>query len=105
LIIPPDAIIPPEKLTRYLLVPKPINDKSRYLARAGFDLASAPALEMAIRQGTAQNQALEDRTETHGTFYNVQCTLTGPNGNSLPVVLVWLQRVDGIFTFVTLIPD
>ncbi len=34
--IPSDAIIPDEKLTRYLLVPKARNDKSKFLAQAGF---------------------------------------------------------------------
>ena len=37
--IPPDALIAPEKLTKYLLVPLSKSDKSRYLARAGFNLA------------------------------------------------------------------
>ena len=34
--IPDDAIIPEEKLTRYLLVPHPSDDKSKFLAQAGF---------------------------------------------------------------------
>jgi len=103
--IPSDAIIAREKLTRYLLVPKPTNDKCHYLAQAGFDQSNAPALEAAIRQGTTQNAAVIERVNEHGTYYNVRCSLTGPRGVALPVVLVWLRRLDAVFSFVTLIPD
>ena len=34
--IPADAEIATEKLTHYLLVPKPLDDKSKFLMRAGF---------------------------------------------------------------------
>jgi hypothetical protein len=36
--IPADAIIVESKLTKYLLVFKPRNDKSQFLAQAGFFL-------------------------------------------------------------------
>ena len=34
--IPVEAVIPEEKLTRYLLLHREYDDKSRYLAQAGF---------------------------------------------------------------------
>jgi hypothetical protein len=34
--IPEDLIIPDDKITRYLLVQKARNDKSKFLAQAGF---------------------------------------------------------------------
>ena len=34
--IPSDAVIPRDKLTKYLLVFQPENDKSQFLAQAGF---------------------------------------------------------------------
>jgi len=40
MLIPPDAEIASEKLTHYLLVPKPLDDKSKFLARAGFSPAN-----------------------------------------------------------------
>jgi hypothetical protein len=103
--IPPDAIIAPEKLTRYLLVHRPTSDKSKFLALAGFNQSNHLELEAAIRQVTNQNDAQEDRTEEHGTFYNVFGSLSGPNRVALRVKLVWLRRLDGIFSFVTLVPD
>lgn len=38
--IPADAIIPEDKLTRYLLVPREYDDKSRFLSQAEFTLAN-----------------------------------------------------------------
>lgn len=103
--IPLDAIIPQSKLTGYLLVRRPRNDKSQYLLRAGFDQTNPDELEAAIRKTTAAGDATADRLTEHGTFYNVYGSLTGPLGVVLTVKLVWLQRVDGLFTFVTLVPD
>lgn len=39
--IPPDAIIPMEKLTAYLLVARDWDDKSKLLAQAGFSVPKA----------------------------------------------------------------
>jgi hypothetical protein len=103
--IPPNAIIPPEKLTRYLLVPRPWDDKSRFLAQAGFSLSDPDRLENAIRQTVAQFEAFEDGTNDYGTFFRVEGDLIGPNGCTLQVVLIWLQwRLDGTHHFVTLKP-
>jgi hypothetical protein len=103
--IPPDALIAPEKLTKYLLVRRVKDDKSRYMARAGFHLSDPQVLAAAIRRASQQAEATIDRANEHGIYYNVCCELTGPNGHKLPVVLVWLLRLDGIYSFVTLVPD
>jgi len=58
--IPPNAIIPFDKLTNYLLIPKRKNDKSKFLWQAGFTLDNAHALEQAIRSLIAANEAVED---------------------------------------------
>jgi hypothetical protein len=47
--IPEDLIIPDAKITGYLLVPKPRNDKSKFLAQAGFTLENSEALKLAIQ--------------------------------------------------------
>jgi hypothetical protein len=103
--IPPDAIIPDHKLTRYLLIYKPRNDKSQFLAQAGFTRLNPEDLCAALRILIEDNEAIEDRINEYGTFYQVTGTLIGTNGISLPVVTVWLQRqVDGNFQFITLKP-
>jgi hypothetical protein len=103
--IGPDAIIAPEKLTQYLLVPLRKNDKSKFLARSGFDVATADLLEAGICRLTAQTDAVVDRVREHGTFYTVSGQIVGPAGVPLAVKLVWLHRVDGAFWFVTLVPQ
>lgn len=103
--IPPDAIISDGKITRYLLVPKASGDKSKYLARGGFNQTSAIALVAEIRRLTAETEAVVERAGPHGIYYNVLRTLVGPSGDKLPVKMVWLRRLDGVFTLVTLIPQ
>jgi hypothetical protein len=102
--IPADAIIPGEKITKYLLIPKSSGDKSKYLAAAGFTPATAAALESEIRRLIAEVDGIVERATQRGVYYNVIGTLAGPSGIARPVKLVWLKRQDGVFTFVTLIP-
>ena len=87
--IPDDAVIPVEKLTKYLLVPRPWDDKSRFLAQAGFDQSNPDALMAAIR----------------ALAIGAEGSLVGPGGQSLAVVTVWIRwHADGSFHFVTLKP-
>jgi hypothetical protein len=102
--IPPDALIPEGKLTRYLLVPRKSGDKSKFLARGGFNLTTSALLEREIRRLAADREAIADRVNENGIYYNVSGSLAGPSGIELPVKLVWLHRLDDVFTFVTLVP-
>jgi hypothetical protein len=103
--IPTDAIIPDDKLTRYLLVYKARNDKSKFLAQAGFTQENPEALRAAIQAVAESGEAVEDRTNEYGTFYQVEGELTGTNEVNLSVTTIWLQRqIDCKFQFVTLKP-
>lgn len=106
--IPEDLIISEDKITRYLLVQKARNDKSKFLAQAGFTQENPEALTRAIRfQAVAAEaaEAVEDRCNEYGTFYQVEGELIGTNGVSLSVVTIWLKRqIDDKFQFVTLKP-
>ncbi|MEI6667497.1 MAG: DUF6883 domain-containing protein [Acidobacteriota bacterium] len=103
--IPSDAIIAGQKLTDYLLVRRPWDDKSGYLGRAGFDLEAWTGLREAIRRLADTVDAVEDGFNEYGTFYRVEGMLTGPTG-SVQVVCVWMKRaVDGSVHFVTLKPS
>jgi hypothetical protein len=104
--IPADAVISEPKLTKYLLVPQLRNDKSKFLAKGGFTQANPDDLELAIRQLIEENEAIEDRTDQFGIFYDVKGRLRGVNGIDLGVVTIWLhQSTDASFRFITLIPD
>jgi hypothetical protein len=103
--IPDDAVIPVEKLTKYLLVPRPWDDKSRFLAQAGFDQSNPDALMAAIRALAIRAEGSEDGSNEYGTFYRLEGSLVGPGGQSLDVVTVWIRwHADGSFHFVTLKP-
>ncbi|WP_319422947.1 DUF6883 domain-containing protein [Pleurocapsa sp. FMAR1] len=103
--IPVDAIIPEAKLTKYLLVFKPRNDKSQFLAQAGFTLDNWQTLKTALQQLNQFVEAIADRSSEYGTFYNVRGEIQGDNGINLSVVTIWLeQKSDGKFQFITLIP-
>ncbi len=99
--IPEDIIIPDAKITHYLLVQKARNDKSKFLAQAGFTQETSEALKVAIQKQALAGEAVEDRSNEYGTFYQVEGDLVGTNGVNLSVVTVWLQRrIDGKFQFV-----
>lgn len=103
--IPSDAVIADDKLTEYLLVPKPRNDKSQYLAQADFTQQNPQVLRKAIRLLVRQQEAFPQRSNEYGTFYDVPGDLIGPTGIHLPVVTISLhRRSDDIFQFVTLKP-
>jgi len=103
--IPENAIIPDDKIIRYLLVQKARNDKSKFLAKAGFTTENPQALKIAIQSLTKIGEAIEDRNNEYGTFYQVIGELVGANGVILSVVTIWLKRqVDDKFQFVTLKP-
>ncbi len=103
--IPNEVIIPESKLTKYLLVFKSRNDKSQFLAQAGYTIENWQNLKKAILQINHINYAIEDRTNEYGTFYNVYGELQGVNGVNLSVVTIWLRRKsDNKFQFITLKP-
>jgi len=100
-----DAVIPKEKLTCYLLVPRIKDDKSKFLAPAGFTQDNPNDLLNALQELVLTTDAVEDDVNEYGVFYIVEGNLQGFNGRSLLVVTVWLQlRDDGTFRFITLKP-
>lgn len=103
--IPPDAVVPMEKLTSYLLVPREWDDKSKFLSFAGFTREAPHLLLAAIRELAAAAEAVEDGAGEYGTFLRAEGALKGPNGRSLSVVTIWLQPWTGEpIRFVTLKP-
>jgi len=103
--LPSDSIIPEDKITRYLLVPRIKDDKSKFLAQAGFTQENPEELLLAIRQLAATNEAIEENTNEYGTFYIVEGNLQGINNRDLAVITIWLQsKHDGNFRFITLKP-
>lgn len=102
--IPSSATISVRKIREYLLRPRQVDDKSRFLARGGFDAANWRMLEAAIRQLAADAPAEQDGSNEYGTFWRTEGFLRGPK-TQLAVVLIWMEwAVDGSIHFVTLKP-
>lgn len=104
--MPTEAVIPDEKLTRYLLLPRDYDDKSQYLALAGFTQDNPGELLAAIHQLSTTQEAVYDGTTEYGDFYRVEGDLLGVNDRRLPVVTIWLRwHQDGSFHCITLKPQ
>ncbi len=102
----PDAIIPLEKATHYLLVPQARGDKSGFLAIAGYTLADAGQLLRDLRTQILPMEATPQRSDKFGQFYEIRGKLTGSNGTTISVRTIWMtEHLSGITKFVTLLPD
>jgi len=100
-----DAVIPEAKLTKYLLVRKPKDDKSGFLAQSGYTLDNWQQLERDLRS-ILTNEATLDKETTFGNIYKIQGVLVGPNGVSLRVATYWIvDSLSNETRFVTLLPN
>lgn len=99
-----NIIIPDAKLTQYLLLPRQEDDKSRFLAQAGFTQANPDELKQDILTLVQTYDAISDRQDKYGTYYRVEGGLIGSNC-TLAVVTLWIDRAkDGNIQFVALKP-
>ena len=99
------VIIPHENLTAYLLVPKERDDKSQFLAQAGFTQDNPNELDTALRRLIQEHDAIADRNNEYGTFYQVTGALHGTL-KTLAVVTVWLHIAhNAVYRFITLKPN
>jgi hypothetical protein len=103
--LPADAVIAREKLTGYLLRKLPENDKSGFLALAGYTTENRERLEADIRAQILTQEAEFVETTEYGGKYRIRGHLTGPNGRRLQVLTIWLtENATGMTKFITLYP-
>lgn len=103
--LPDEVIIPQDKLLRYLLLPRVENDKSQFLASAGYTLANWELLEQDLHQLIKSYEVSEIETSPYGIKYEVPGTLIGPNGRTLQVMTIWIKlEATGKTRLVTLFP-
>jgi len=104
--LPGNAIIAREKITVYLLKPRPDNDKSQFLKREGYSTGNWRQLERDIR-----NQILPLESEflertAYGELWKIRGRLEGPNGVTTHVVTIWMkEKYTGLTKLITLLPD
>ncbi len=104
MIIPKDAIIAEEKVRDYLLRLLDVDDKSGYLALAGYTREEYWELLRDIREQLLPGDGKFQERNKYGDFYELLGFLTGPNGRRLGVRTTWVLD-EGIWRFVTLFPD
>jgi hypothetical protein len=104
--LPPKTVIAPRKITEYLLRLRIEDDKSEFLALAGYTRDNADLLLRDIRQQILPLDADCFELTEYGPKYRIRGTLTGPNGRALRLVTIWMKEDTTNQTkFVTLFPD
>ena len=103
--LPADSEIARVKVTQYLLKPRDEDDKSKFLALAGYTLAHADKLLADLRELLKGEAELLQTTE-YGDKYRICGTLTGPNRRQLRIATIWMtEEATGRTKFVPLYPD
>lgn len=104
--LPTDTIIARRKVTEYLLHPRREDEKSGFLALAGYTLDDADRLLSDLcTQLLPLDAELFVETE-YGPKYRICGLLTGPNGRALRVLSIWMKEdATGTVKFITLRPD
>jgi outer membrane receptor for Fe3+-dicitrate len=103
MLLPADSMIAPEKLTKYLLVLLPKDDKSQFLQKAGYTLENWQQLEADLRSQVLTQPAIFMKETTYGSKYAIETTLRGVNGLEIEIITIWMV-VSQQAKFVTLIP-
>lgn len=102
--LPQDAIIAEEKLTKYLLVLLPKDDKSKFWAQAGYTLDNWQQLEQDLRTKVLTQPAEFIEDTPYGKKYLIRACFQGANGVELNTLTIWMVT-NGTTRFVTLVPD
>ncbi len=103
--LPAQVVIDGAKLIGYLLKWRPENDKSLFLAQAGYSITNADQLESDIRTQLATLEAGFEEATEYGDKYRIVGALIGPNGRTLRIVSIWLsEHATGTTKFITLFP-
>lgn len=99
------AIIAHEKMAKYLLAWRPENDKSQFLARAGYTDQDADRLADDIRNQLLSKDAEFECATDYGDIYRITSALIGPNGRELKVTSIWMvEAATNATKFITLYP-
>ncbi len=104
--LPADSLIAEAKVTRYLLRFLEADDKSQFLALAGYTYDDPDRLIQDIREQLLPLDAELIGEVEYGVKYRIRGVLRGPNGRRLRVVSIRITvEATGITKFLTLYPD
>ncbi len=103
--LPQGSVISERKIKEYLLTPRTEDDKSGFLALAGYTLENWLQLKTDLQLQIGEEAVLIRATE-YGDIYQIRGQLTGPNGRALNIITIWIRlHANGETRFVTLVPD
>ncbi|MGV0028854.1 DUF6883 domain-containing protein [Phormidesmis priestleyi] len=86
-----DAIIATAKLTKYLLVWRATDDKSKFLDQAGYGQENWQQLEADLRSQILPLDATPSKElNRFGDVYEIRGVLVGVNGIALEVLTIWM---------------
>jgi len=103
--LPPNAIISERKIKDYLLSYRKRNDKSMWLAKAGYNTGNWKRLELDMRQQLLSLEAVLIEENQYGIVYEIIGILEGPNSNRLHVRSIWMKEyVTELTKFITMYP-
>lgn len=102
-----EAVIAEAKLTRYLLVGREADDKSKFLEQAGYTLENWQQLEADLRSQILPLEAVpSDEPNRFGDVYEIRGVLQGVNGMDLAVVTIWMiEYATTVTKFIMLYPN
>lgn len=101
----PPFHIAQRKLRHYLLLFRDKDDKSNYLALAGYTLENWLVLEQDLMRLAELDNAIFEGEDAYGPSFSLIGELQGPNGRLLRVKTIWKRDVDEEITkFITLYP-
>lgn len=101
----PPFLLAETKLTNYLLIHLPKDDKSNYLRLAGYQLDNWQILENDLLTLVETSDATFEGNSVFGDSYSIVGSLNGPNGRSLMVKTIWMkEKKTGFTKFITLYP-
>ncbi len=104
--LPSDSVIAREKATHYLLIPQARDDKSAFLARAGYRADDPDRLLTDLREQVLPLDATPTGSDKFGQTFEIRAALRGPNGATLAVRTFWMtEHLSSVTKFVTLLPD
>ncbi len=93
-------IVPKEKITDYLIVPKKQNDKLFFLAKLGYSLHNYQDLINDIKFIAVTGEIVLSRESEYGSLYKINGLL-----KDIMVVTIWFEQISyDAFRFVTLYP-
>jgi hypothetical protein len=100
------SIIDDEKIKNYLLSERKRNDKSKWLATAGYSLNNWEKLKKDLFKQILSLEAIPIDKTKYGQMFEIRGTLKGPNGKVLKVHSIWMEEYEGKNTkFITMFPE